>query len=107
MKNMYALYETYKLDGDFRWIFFSHRWTGFEMVNSTVAFYEAFKRTVVGAMTCGLPTFATLHGCPAEIIIHEHSVFHIDPIQGEKSAELPVSFFEKCNTESSHRDWIP
>ncbi|KAI3961427.1 hypothetical protein MKW92_032497, partial [Papaver armeniacum] len=59
------------------------------MVNSTVAFYEAFRRTVVGAMTCGLPTVATLHGCPAEIIIHEQSSFHNDPNQGEKSAELP------------------
>nr|GEZ16280.1 sucrose synthase [Tanacetum cinerariifolium] len=32
------------------------------------AFYDAFGLTVVEAMTCGLPTFATLRGGPAEII---------------------------------------
>nr|GFB72939.1 sucrose synthase [Tanacetum cinerariifolium] len=32
------------------------------------AFYDAFGLTMVEAMTCGLPTFATLPGGPAEII---------------------------------------
>ncbi|KAK3018343.1 hypothetical protein RJ639_004755 [Escallonia herrerae] len=32
------------------------------------AFYEAFGLTVVEAMTCGLPTFPTINGGPAEII---------------------------------------
>nr|GEY39943.1 sucrose synthase [Tanacetum cinerariifolium] len=46
------------------------------------AFYDAFGFTVVEAMTCGLPTFATLHGGPAEIIVHEKSSIHIDPYHG-------------------------
>ncbi|GJS56398.1 sucrose synthase [Tanacetum coccineum] len=48
------------------------------------AFYEAFGLTVVEAMTCGLPTFTTLHGGPAEIIVHGKSGFHIDPYHGTR-----------------------
>ncbi|KZV18264.1 sucrose synthase 2 [Dorcoceras hygrometricum] len=87
-------------------------------VNSTVAsltrgaffvqpaFYEAFGLTVVEAMTCGLPTFATLHGGPAEIIIHGKSGFHIDPYKGEQVSELLVDFFEKCKKDQSHWEII-
>ena len=31
------------------------------------ALYEAFGLTVVEAMSCGLPTFATIKGGPAEV----------------------------------------
>lgn len=64
--------------------------------------YEAFGLTVVEAMTCGLPTFATQYGGPAEIIVHGVSGFHIDPYQGDKAAELLVDFFEKCKTDPSY-----
>ena len=37
------------------------------------ALYEAFGLTVIEAMTCGLPTFATSRGGPAEIIVHGQS----------------------------------
>nr|GEW42973.1 sucrose synthase [Tanacetum cinerariifolium] len=43
------------------------------------AFYDAFGLTVVEALTCGLPTFATLRGGPAKIIVHGKSSLHIDP----------------------------
>jgi sucrose synthase len=66
------------------------------------AFYEAFGLTVVEAMTCGLPTFATAYGGPAEIIVHGVSGYHIDPYQGDKASELLVDFFEKCKEDSSH-----
>ncbi|PWA68163.1 Glycosyl transferase, family 2 [Artemisia annua] len=45
---------------------------------------QAFGLTLVEAMTCGLPTFATLHGGPAEIIVHGKSDFHIDPYHGDQ-----------------------
>jgi len=32
------------------------------------ALYEAFGLTVVEAMSCGLPTFATIKGGPAEVL---------------------------------------
>jgi sucrose synthase len=51
--------------------------------------------TVVEAMTCGLPTFATLHGGPAEIIEHGVSGFHIDPYHPDQAASILVKFFEK------------
>lgn len=66
------------------------------------AFYEAFGLTVVEAMTCGLPTFATCHGGPAEIIEHGKSGFHIDPYRPDQASELVVEFFERCKEDSSH-----
>ncbi|OVA13007.1 Sucrose synthase [Macleaya cordata] len=116
MKKMYALIETYNLNGQFRWISSQmNRVRNGELYRYIAdtkgafvqpAFYEAFGLTVVEAMTCGLPTFATLHGGPAEIIVHEKSGFHIDPYQGDKAAELLVSFFEKCKNDQTHWDKI-
>ncbi|KAK3417568.1 hypothetical protein EUGRSUZ_H03515 [Eucalyptus grandis] len=60
------------------------------------ALYEAFGLTVVEAMTCGLPTFATCKGSPAEIIVHDKSGFHIDPYHGDQTAEILADFFKKC-----------
>lgn len=53
-------------------------------------------------MTCGLPTFATAYGGPAEIIVNGVSGYHIDPYQGDKASALLVEFFEKCQGEPSH-----
>lgn len=62
--------------------------------------------TVIEAMTCGLPTFATAHGGPAEIIVDGVSGFHIDPYQGDKAAETLVNFFEKCKEDPTYWDKI-
>jgi sucrose synthase len=48
------------------------------------ALYEAFGLTVIEAMTCGLPTFATCNGGPSEIIKHGKSGFHINPYHGNE-----------------------
>lgn len=58
------------------------------------------------AMTCGLPTFATCHGGPAEIIEHGVSGFHIDPYHPNQAAELMADFFQKCKEDPSHWDKI-
>jgi sucrose synthase len=68
------------------------------------ALYEAFGLTVIEAMTCGLPTFATAYGGPAEIIVHGVSGYHIDPYQNDKASALLVEFFEKCQEDPNH--WI-
>lgn len=68
------------------------------------AFYEAFGLTVVESMTCALPTFATCHGGPAEIIENGVSGFHIDPYHPDQVAATLVSFFETCNTNPNH--WV-
>ncbi|KAL8119850.1 hypothetical protein AgCh_017100 [Apium graveolens] len=116
MKKMYELIDTYKLNGQFRWISSQmNRLRNGELYRYIAdtrgafvqpAFYEAFGLTVVEAMTCGLPTFATVYGGPAEIIVHGKSGFHIDPYHGDQVAELLVSFFEKCKTEPSHWETI-
>lgn len=66
------------------------------------AFYEAFGLTVVEAMTCGLPTFATCHGGPAEIIEHGISGFHIDPYHPDQAAAVMLDFFQKCKEDPSY-----
>ena len=116
MKKMHALIETYKLNGQFRWISSQmNRVRNGELYRYIAdtkgafvqpAVYEAFGLTVVEAMTCGLPTFATCNGGPAEIIVHGKSGFHIDPYHGEQAAELLVGFFEKCQKDPSHWDQI-
>jgi len=112
MKKMKSLIETYKLNGHFRWISAQmNRVRNGELyryiADSKGAFiqpalYEAFGLTVVEAMSCGLPTFATIHGGPAEIIVHGISGFHIDPYQGDKAAEIITDFFEKCKGDPNH-----
>ncbi|GAB4853689.1 SAGA histone acetylase and TREX-2 complexes component [Ancistrocladus abbreviatus] len=116
MKKMYGLIETYKLNGQFRWISAQmNRVRNGELYRYIAdtrgafvqpAFYEAFGLTVVESMTCGLPTFATCHGGPAEIIVHGKSGFHIDPYHGDKAAELLVDFFKKCKANPSHWEAI-
>lgn len=116
MKKMYSLIETYKLNGQFRWISSQmNRVRNGELYRCIAdtkgafvqpAFYEAFGLTVVEAMTCGLPTFATLHGGPAEIIVDGKSGFHIDPYNGEQVAESLVSFFEKSKKDPSYWEAI-
>jgi sucrose synthase len=116
LKKMYSHIEQYKLNGQIRWISAQMNRTRngelYRYICDTngafvqPAFYEAFGLTVVEAMTCGLPTFATLNGGPAEIIVDGVSGFHIDPYQGDKAAEILVNFFEKIKTDQSHWDNI-
>jgi sucrose synthase len=116
LKKMYTHIEEYKLNGQIRWISAQMNRTRngelYRYICDTngafvqPAFYEAFGLTVVEAMTCGLPTFATLNGGPAEIIVDGVSGFHIDPYQGDKAAEILVNFFEKVKTDQSHWDKI-
>lgn len=70
------------------------------------AFYEAFGLTVVEAMTCGLPTFATRHGGPREIIEDGVSGFHIDPYHPDKAADLMAEFFQKCTEDPAYWEKI-
>ena len=70
------------------------------------AVYEAFGLTVVEAMTCGLPTFATCHGGPAEIIEDGLSGFHIDPYHPDLVATLLIDFFERCQKDPGYWDEI-
>jgi len=66
------------------------------------ALFEAFGLTVIEAMSCGLPTFATCFGGPLEIIHHGVSGFHIDPNHGERVAQQIANFFDRCKTDDTY-----
>lgn len=112
IEKMHDLMKQYNLNGEFRWITAqTNRARNGELYRYIAdtkgafvqpAFYEAFGLTVVEAMTCGLPTFATCHGGPAEIIEHGVSGFHIDPYHPDKASELLLEFFQKCKEDPNH-----
>ncbi|CAA3026123.1 sucrose synthase 2 [Olea europaea subsp. europaea] len=114
IEKMHSLIEQYNLDGQIRWITAqTNRARNGELYRYIAdkrgifvqpAFYEAFGLTVVEAMACGLPTFATCHGGPLEIIEDGISGFHIDPYHPDKAAELLAEFFQKCNEDPSY--WV-
>ncbi|OVA13426.1 Sucrose synthase [Macleaya cordata] len=116
IEKMHGLIKKYNLDGQFRWISAqmnrARNGEFYRYIADTrgafvqPAFYEAFGLTVVEAMISGLPTFATCHGGPAEIIEHGISGFHIDPYHPDQAAELMADFFEHCQKDPSHWDKI-
>ncbi|XP_011003696.1 PREDICTED: sucrose synthase 7-like isoform X1 [Populus euphratica] len=112
IKKMHALIEKYQLKGQFRWIAAqTDRYRNGELYRCIAdtkgafvqpALYEAFGLTVIEAMNCGLPTFATNQGGPAEIIVDGISGFHIDPNNGDESGNKIADFFEKCKTDAEY-----
>jgi sucrose synthase len=109
IKRMHELMDEYELDGQVRWL---ERQVDKER-NSEVyryvadnrgifvqpALFEAFGLTVIEAMSCGLPTFATCYGGPSEIIEHGISGFHIDPNHGDLAAQRIAEFLVRCRDE--------
>ena len=113
---MHKLMDEYDLDGEVRWL---ERQVDKER-NSEVyryvadrrgvfvqpALFEAFGLTVIEAMSCGLPTFATCYGGPAEIIKHGRSGFHIDPNHGDRSAQRIAEFLVQCREKPDYWEQI-
>ncbi|XP_058098154.1 sucrose synthase 7-like [Magnolia sinica] len=112
IKKMHMLIENYKLKGQIRWIAAQNdRIRNGELYRCIAdtkgafvqpALYEAFGLTIIEAMNCGLPTFATNQGGPAEIIVDGVSGFHIDPTNGDESSNKIADFFEKCKQDREH-----
>ncbi|KAJ6340505.1 hypothetical protein OIU77_008297 [Salix suchowensis] len=112
IQKMHSLIEKYQLKGQFRWIAAqSDRYRNGELYRCIAdtkgafiqpALYEAFGLTVIEAMNCGLPTFATNQGGPAEIIVDGVSGFHIDPNNGAESSKKIADFFDKCKTDAEY-----
>ncbi|THU58383.1 hypothetical protein C4D60_Mb03t13670 [Musa balbisiana] len=110
IKKMRSLIEKYQLKGQMRWIAAqTDRIRNGELYRCIAdtkgafvqpALYEAFGLTVIEAMNCGLPTFATNQGGPAEIIVDGVSGFHIDPTDGEEASGKMADFFERCKDAS-------
>ncbi|KAI5445197.1 Sucrose synthase 6 [Lathyrus oleraceus] len=112
IKKMHFLMKEHKLHGQFRWIAAqTDRYRNGELYRCIAdtkgafvqpALYEAFGLTVIEAMNCGLPTFATNQGGPAEIIVDGVSGFHIDPHNGDESVNKISEFFDKCKTNPDY-----
>jgi sucrose synthase len=108
---MHEIMDRYELDGQMRWVNHVDRVVGGELYRFVAdrrgvfvqpALFEAFGLTVVEAMVCGLPTFATCFGGPLEIIEHGVSGFHIDPNHGERAADQIAEFFDRCSNDSDY-----
>lgn len=63
------------------------------------ALFEAFGLTVVEAMSSGLPTLATRHGGPLEIIEDGVSGFHIDPTSDEEATRVILEVLDRIGRD--------
>lgn len=110
IKKMHTIIEKYQLKGQLRWIAAqtdkNRNSELYRCIADTKgafvqpALYEAFGLTVIEAMNCGLPTFATNQGGPAEIIVDGVSGYHIDPNNGDESSNKIADFFQKCKEDA-------
>ncbi|KAH6760610.1 sucrose synthase 6 [Perilla frutescens var. frutescens] len=106
IKKIHILIEKYQLKDQVRWI--AAQTDRYRYIADTKrafvqpALYEAFSLTVIEAMNCGLPTFATNQGGLAEIIVDGVLGLHIDPNNGDESSSKIADFFEKCKTDSRY-----
>ncbi len=109
---MHKLYEQHSLHGSVRWVpKQSDKVFNGELYRAIAdrggvfvqpALFEAFGLTVIEAMISGLPTFATVHGGPLEIIEDGRSGFHIDPNHGAAASARLADFFEACRDDPGH-----
>lgn len=113
---MHELMDRYGLDGEVRWLglHLDKNLAG-ELYRHVAehrgafvqpALFEAFGLTVIEAMISGLPTFATCHGGPLEIIEHGVSGFHIDPQHGDEGASAIADFLERCQADPQYWERI-
>ncbi|KAK5794477.1 hypothetical protein PVK06_035706 [Gossypium arboreum] len=107
IEKMHALIKRYDLHGQFRWIQAQMNRARNGELHRYIADTKRCFRAVVEVMTCGLPTFATSHGGPAEIIEHGISGFHVDPYHPDQVAASLIEFFERCQKDPSYWDEIP
>lgn len=105
---MHALFDEYGLHGQVRWLEAFSREAGAEAYRIVAerggvfvqpAKFEGFGLTVLEAMVCGLPTFATRFGGPSEIIEDGRSGFLIDPSVPELISEPILAFFRKVEKD--------
>jgi sucrose synthase len=109
---MHQLFELHGLQGQVRWlgVHLEKQLAG-ELYRTVAdrrgafvqpALFESFGLTVVEAMSCGLPTFATCYGGTLEIIEDGQSGFHIDPNHGDAAAKRMAGLFRRWEEDEDH-----
>ncbi len=66
------------------------------------AWFEAFGRVILEAMSSGLPTFATQFGGASEILQHYEDSFLINPTDIEGSTQKLLNFIDQCNQNPAY-----
>ncbi|MFQ4141977.1 sucrose synthase [Chlorogloeopsis sp. ULAP02] len=66
------------------------------------ALFEPFGRTILEAMSSGLPSFVTEFGGAAELIEGEEDEFHLNPTDLEGTAKRILNFINQCNLNPKH-----
>jgi sucrose synthase len=112
IETLHHLIETYQLEGHIRWIGMpvSSADLGeiFRVVGDRqgifvhMARFEPFGLTVLEAMICGLPIFASQFGGPSEIIEDNINGYLINPTNLEETAQRILHFLDQCDVDPSH-----
>ncbi len=116
IEKLHSIIDQYNLQGHIRWLGMhlpilelgeSYRIIAeHEGIFVHFARFEAFGRSILEAMSSGLPTFVTQFGGSLEIIEDGVPGFDLDPTDLEGTAEKIVNFIEQCNTEPGYWDKI-
>jgi sucrose synthase len=112
IEKLHSIIHEYNLQGHIRWLGMhlpilelgeSYRAIAdHEGIFVHFARFEAFGRSILEAMSSGLPTFATQFGGSLEIIDHGDPRFHLNPTDLQGTAEKILNFIEQCNSESGY-----
>jgi sucrose synthase len=113
IQRMHELIAEYGLEGHVRWLEAFPKEAGAEAYRIVAerrgvfvqpAKFEGFGLTVLEAMACGLPTFATEFGGPSEIIQHGRNGFLINPTVPERISEPLLTFFREVDEDPGRWD---
>ncbi|ARV58742.1 sucrose synthase [Nostocales cyanobacterium HT-58-2] len=112
IERLHNIINEYNLDGHIRWIGIhlpiadlgeAYRIIGdFAGIFVHFASFEAFGRTIIEAMSSGLPTFATQFGGSLEIIEDGDDGFHLNPTDLEGTAKTILNFINQCDGYLEH-----
>jgi sucrose synthase len=116
IEKLHNIINEYNLDGHIRWVGIHLPITDlgeayrviadFAGIFVHFARYEAFGRTILEAMSSGLPTFATQFGGSLEIIEEGENGFYLNPTDLEGTAKTILNFIHQCNAYLEHWDKI-